>query len=152
MKLMENHLAPILNCKNPSCHGNPVFLPFPNRSEIAQDRPNWLTEDWKRFLVCQHCGQGFYYTEQDVCRGTVPNLDQQGQNYFFYIELKCAQSDCGDTIKIFRYTSDSESEAHAEKKAIAGSINALCRKGHSPLNPAKILFSCKKADKPRPIL
>jgi hypothetical protein len=140
-----NYWIPVVDCKTPNClHGKPTFLPYPNHIEITQDRPSWPTDDWKAFVVCRLCGQGYEYKKQDIQWGQSPILGLWEENFFFYVELKCAQDNCESRIRVFRSTDQSEPKEYAEKRAIAGSGHARCLKGHSRLLPAKILGSSKK--------
>ena len=132
---MPNFWYPTVNCKtpDPDCvFGKPIFLPYPNPPEISEGQPDWPKADWKAFLVCQWCEQGYDYHQDDIDWGAAPLADLWVQNHMFCAELKCDQGNCGLPIKLHIFASRSKTPKDVARILLAGSQNARCEAGHKP--------------------
>lgn len=127
---------PKLLCKNPHCVlRGPIFLPCPTHLGILSIRPDWPTDGWQAFAVCQMCGHGSPYSKGDVIWDNVLDQGIWALNSTQRIGLKCAEDNCEARIEVLMFAPADFGAKQIEKKISHGPDTLFCSNNHTRLRP-----------------
>lgn len=141
--MLTEYWQPLAQCKNPECfYGKPTLLPFPNLPTMTEAQPEWPADDWKPFLICMHCGQGYSYSKDDVEWSGANNKNGLREHHSLqYVELACADQSCAHSVKVYMRLDVTVSEKDRDKLLKTGTKGATCEAGHAPANPLRVTRS-----------
>lgn len=138
--MLTEYWQPLVQCKNPECFsGKPTFLPFPSLPAMSEAQPEWPSDDWMPFLICRHCGVGYYYSRSDVEWSGANNKHGLRENQSIQlVELPCAGKGCGLLVKVHLSFDDTMNEKDRNRILETGSKGASCEAGHPPAKPLRV--------------